>query len=106
MSRCRGRVLRFRFLANQEVDRLSDILGSVVKERGGSLQDLFAQILSYSPMLQFVLIDEKRRIFVAQRYCFLGSIDDWIEIGKPGTLQKLVKTYVKHLGRDSYYELF
>jgi len=40
-----------------------------------------------------------------QRYCFLGSVDDWIEIGKPGKLSTLVKRYVKHLGQDSYVEL-
>ena len=42
------------------------------------VQDVLAQIISYSPMLRFVLIDKERRIFVTQRYCFLGSIDDWI----------------------------
>jgi hypothetical protein len=47
-----------------------------------------------------------KREFIAQRYCYLGSIDDWIDIGSPDTLQNLVKTYVKHLGQDSYFELF
>ncbi len=35
-------------------------------------------------MLVFQLVDATRRTFQAQRYCFLGSVDDWIEIGKPG----------------------
>ncbi len=56
-------------------------------------------------MLRFVLIDEKERKFSVQRYCFLGSIDDWIDLGESGSLKNLVKTYVKHLGKDSYYEL-
>jgi hypothetical protein len=56
-------------------------------------------------MLQFLLEDEKRRTFTAQRYCFIGSIDDWIDIGH-GALTKLVKRYVKHLGQESYFELF
>ncbi|KYC40470.1 hypothetical protein WA1_26460 [Scytonema hofmannii PCC 7110] len=44
-------------------------------------------------------------LFELQRYCFLGSVDDWINIGLPDTLQNLVETYVQHLGRESYYEL-
>ena len=64
-----------------------------------------AQAVHYFPMMQFLLEDEKRRTFIAQRYCFIGSIDDWIDIGH-GPLTKLVKRYVKHLGQESYFELF
>jgi len=94
------------FVADQDVDRLSDILRCAPRSRGENVQDLLALFISYSPMLRFVLIDKERRIFVAKRYCFLGSIDDLIEISETDTLQNLVKTYVKHLGRDSYYDLF
>jgi hypothetical protein len=51
------------------------------------------------------LDDEQRRLFTAQRYCFRGSVDDWIDIGH-GPLTKLVKRYVKHLGQESYFELY
>jgi hypothetical protein len=64
-----------------------------------------AQAVHYSPMMQFLLEDTQRRRFTAQRYCFIGSIDDWIDIGH-GSLPTLVKRYVKHLGQESYYELF
>src|SRR5262245_48121386 len=64
-----------------------------------------AQAVHYFPMMQFILEDDKRRTFTAQRYCFIGSIDDWIDIGY-GPLTKLVKRYVKHLGQESYFELF
>jgi hypothetical protein len=69
------------------------------------VRGLFARSVSYSPMLQFTLEDEKRRTFTAQRYCFMGSIDDWIDIGH-GPLPTLVKWYGKHLGQESYFELF
>ncbi|MFW9261313.1 hypothetical protein [Nostoc sp. CALU 546] len=61
--------------------------------------------ISYSPMLRFVLIDREQRAFLTQRYCFLGRIDDWIEIGTLGNLQDLVENYVKHLGQESFFEL-
>jgi hypothetical protein len=64
-----------------------------------------AQAVHYFPMMQFILEDEKRRTFTAQRYCFIGSIDDWIDIGH-GSLSTLVKRYVKHLGQESYFELY
>jgi hypothetical protein len=57
-------------------------------------------------MMQFILADEERRLFLAQRYCFRGSIDDWIGIGSLDTLTNLVRTYVKHLGKESYFELW
>jgi hypothetical protein len=61
--------------------------------------------ITYSPMLQFVLSDEKQRAFVAQRYCFRGAIDDWIDLGH-GPLATVVRKYVKHLGKESYFDLF
>jgi hypothetical protein len=64
------------------------------------------QQLHYSPMLQFILVDEKQRCFWPQRYCFRGAIEDWISIGLPDTLSNVVKTYVKHLGKESYFELW
>ena len=70
-----------------------------------TVDDITAQGIHYSPMLQFLLEDEKRRTFTAQRYCFIGSIDDWIDIGH-GPLTTLVKRYVKHLGQESYFDLF
>jgi hypothetical protein len=60
--------------------------------------------IHYSPMLLFMLVDADRRTFVTQRYCFLGSVDDWIEIGRPGKLAQLVKTYAKYLDPESYVE--
>ena len=57
-------------------------------------------------MLQFVLTDKANRLFETQRYSFLGAIDDWISIGYRRTLRRLVGTYVKHLGEDSFYDLY
>lgn len=56
-------------------------------------------------MLQFVLADNEKRLFTTWRYCYLGSIDDWIPIGKTDTLSKLVAKYVRHVGEESYYDL-
>jgi len=91
--------------ANQDYSILAELRVISSGPRAIDPEKFLARILSYTPMMKFVLVDEEQRIFIAQRYCFRGSIDDWIEIGKPDLLPKLVKQYVKHLGRDSFYEL-
>ncbi len=61
---------------------------------------------TYEAQLQFVLVNQKKRVFQTRRYCYLGRIDDWIDIGDRGPLAQLAKLYIKHLGQESYYELF
>jgi hypothetical protein len=59
----------------------------------------------YQKVLRFTLIDEDRRNFAAERWCFLGAIDDWISLSNSGDLSKLVQRYGPHIGRESFYEL-
>jgi hypothetical protein len=94
------------YTADQSVDEFSHLLKGLqplIEE--SVVRELFARSAHYSPTLRFILADERRRLFSVQRYCFLGSIDDWINIGTPGTLTNLVRAYVKHLGKESYFEL-
>ncbi len=94
------------FEADQNVEALSEILkfSPITKDVGA--ENLLAQIITYSPVLHFVLIDDKKRMFIVERYCYLGSIDDWIKIGKPDKLLNQIKKYIKHLGQDLYYDLY
>lgn len=62
-------------------------------------------LLRYQPVLRFELVDEEKRLFQTRRFCFLGSIDDWIHISGMDTLENLVKRFVRYLGQDSFYEL-
>jgi len=55
--------------------------------------------------MRFILEDKKQRSFIAERFCFKGSIDDWIYIGGPDSLENLLKAYLKHLGQESFYDL-
>jgi hypothetical protein len=67
--------------------------------------DLLITRSRYSPMMRFTLTDLKERLFCLDRWCFLGSIDDWFFVSGPASLQTLIKKYVKHLGRESFYEI-
>lgn len=60
----------------------------------------------YQAVMRFTLADEEKRRFAPERFCFRGSVDDWIPIGPPGTIQQLAAKYFKHLGKDSLHELY
>jgi hypothetical protein len=61
----------------------------------------------FSPIFRFTLVDAQERLFIAERFCFRDSIDDWMHLlsGGPDSLQTLVNRYVRHLGEESFYEL-
>jgi hypothetical protein len=63
---------------------------------------------NYMKVMRFTLADEQDRTFRIQRWCFRGSIDDWIDLwmsGGEGKLPALVRTFCPHIGQESFYEL-
>lgn len=58
----------------------------------------------YTAMLRFRLVDKERRDFIAERYCFLGSIGDWVYLEGPDDLAKLAGRYIKLLGTDKFFD--
>jgi hypothetical protein len=95
------------YTADQDIETLAGLFKDMYPDPAANTQlmTLLRQGIHYSPMLQFLLEEEPRRRFTAQRYCFVGLIDDWIDIGH-GPLTTLVKRYVKHLGKESYFYLY
>ena len=86
------------YTAVQEIDALADLFKDLYPDPTANVELManLRKVVHYSPMLVFQLVDATRRTFQTQRYCFLGSVDDWIEIGKPGKLthagQKVCQT--------------
>jgi hypothetical protein len=95
----------FIYTANQDEEKLAEVYKPCHFKNETIMQQAINNCLTYSTMLKFTLLNEEKRIFTTQRFCFLGSIDDWIYIGLPNTLENLVEKYVKHLGHNSFYEL-
>jgi hypothetical protein len=94
------------YTADQDIDALVNLFQDVGSMRDeAQIRSAIRREITYSPRLHFVLSDEKQRVFVAQRYCCRGAIDDWIDLGH-GPLATLVRRYVKHLGKESYFDLF
>ncbi|WP_419832073.1 hypothetical protein [Endozoicomonas atrinae] len=56
-------------------------------------------------VLRFELVDQETREFQAQRFCFLGSMDDWISLKSDGDLNTLAHQYIPLLGTDAFYEV-
>jgi hypothetical protein len=75
------------------------------------ISDDFAKIISehviYMPLLRFTLTDNNKRIFSPERWCFRGSIDDWISLFEhdDGSLRELCEELLPHLGQESFYEI-
>ncbi len=60
----------------------------------------------FSPMMRFILTDNERRLFTAQRMCFLSGRDDWIYLQYDKPIGKLARQLVPALGTDQFFELF
>jgi hypothetical protein len=94
------------YTANQDIDTLAGLFKDLHPDPkvDPKLMKTLRGVIQYSPMMQFVLEEKEQRRFTVQRYCFRGSIDDWIDIGH-GKLAPLVRKYVQHLGSESYFDL-
>jgi len=112
LSDIKGEVITI-FESNQDIEALKDIFRDVKPDSLNShsddvsaIEDIINIAVDYGPMMRFTLENKTKRTFIAERYCFLGSVDDWIYIGEPDSLKNLVKKYIKHLDQDSFFDLF
>ena len=65
------------------------------------------QNANYMAVMRFVLADPEQRLFLAERFCFRGSVEDWIDINGPAQkLSVVLKKFIKHLGKESIFELY
>ena len=60
----------------------------------------------FTPIMRFILTDGQKRRFRAQRMCYRGSIDDWIDIEFDETIAKMAPRLIPKLGTDRFFELF
>ncbi|MCK4667159.1 hypothetical protein KAU33_10435 [Candidatus Dependentiae bacterium] len=69
------------------------------------LINILDKFATYTPMLRFTLENEKKREFIVERFCFLGSIDDWIFLSSSSSLEEILNDYCPHLGKELFYNL-
>ena len=91
---------------DQDVDALRSLVSPFVEFGGIKFDNFIDKTVSFTPVMRFVLSDKEERIFYTERFCFRGSIDNWIYLGTSGgTLLSQLMQYIKHLGQESFYEL-
>jgi hypothetical protein len=93
-----------------DMDTWNDIFGAfsplppeILRRR---IQKQLDKMARFSPILRFILIDPEERKFRSERWSYMGDIDDWIDIGESGKLEKLARQLIPKLGTDDFFELF
>jgi hypothetical protein len=93
-----------------DVDILSDLIGNItpltqeaVQKR---IQELVDKIARFEPVIRFILADPDERKFNAERWRFFGDVDDWIDTGEVGKIEKLARKLVPKLGTENFFDLF
>ena len=94
------------FESTDNVGALSGLFGGFPSRDRSKQEALRERFASYQAVMRFILVDPGQRLFAPERYCFRGSVDDWISIGPPEPIERLATQFLKHLGRDSMFELF
>ncbi len=94
----------------QDIERLDSRLGSWMAPwmNAGKAKEWLVRTAHYQAVMRFILEDQEKRLFSAERWCFRGSVDGWMNImSEPSAkLPALVKKFIKHLGQESFYELY
>jgi hypothetical protein len=73
-----------------------------IKKRLEKEHNIYTQ---YTPVVRFTLRDKEKRLFGAERMCYLGSVDDWIDVAYGKTVEELADAVIPALGTDEFYEL-
>ena len=94
---------------------LTEILANLVDDLGiGMLQrnDIAQRMQEeehiygqFTPIMRFILTDSEKRHFKAQRMCYLGSVDDWLDIEFDEPIAELAPRLIPILGTDEFFEL-
>lgn len=85
---------------------MSKELRRLYGNRAEMVEAAMAAARHYQEIMKFELIDEKKRLFEASRWYFGGSTDGWFSLAWMKPLADLAKKYLRHIGQESFYELF
>lgn len=90
--------------AEELIEELQGTLqGSLAAAKADDLAEVLDQRAKFSPVMRFILVDEERRTFHAERWCYSGSIDDWIHLAE-GTIFRLAGVLVPRLGTEAFFD--
>jgi len=89
------------------IEKIAPHLGLVVipEEIIRRMEEENEKHAQYTPVMKFVVDDEERRLFHAERMCYLGGIDDWIVIESGRSIEYLAEKLIPTLGTDEFFML-
>jgi hypothetical protein len=90
------------------MDSLQIILGQAglkINEVEDQLQEELDRYTQFTPVMRFILDDQKTREYRVERWRYSGSVDDWIYAGHSGRIDRMAKKLIPKLGTDEFYEL-
>ena len=94
--------------SGEQVDSLIRVLAGPLafgSPRIQAAREEMIQRSDYQKMLRFQLVDDAERLYVVHRWCFRGSVDDWIWLDGPDDLSSLAKRFTPLLGSESFFDL-
>lgn len=109
---CKNRTLTI-YESNTDSEELKGIFGGFMDNhpllRGVTADHAMSALTKmtdqhYTAVLRFTLKDKEGRRFTAERFCFRGSVDDWIYLSGPGPFRDIVKEYTGILGKDEFFQ--
>lgn len=98
------------YLPNTDASAVGTLLNSIglshLPHFVQAAKDVMLQTSHFTKTMRFQLVNAKERLFDVERWCYRGSIDDWIFLDGPEPLEGLVARYAPKLGTDDFFELF
>ena len=88
-----------------DIESLNAIFG-IFGPLGPRAVETMERSAQYTPIMRFILDDPEKRDYHAERWCFRGSIDDWIYAGQSGKIETLARKLIPTLGTDNFFELY
>jgi hypothetical protein len=85
---------------------LLERLGGVFSRRAQEAREAIDQDARSSPVMRLILVDENKRTFRAERWCYSGSINGWVDINVAGRLRRLARMLIPKLGTHAFFDLY
>lgn len=100
-----GDKIRIYVVEQAEFDSLSGIFEKY-SHGLAKMEQLTGSLKHFNEKMRISVVEGKNyRGFQVERFCYRGSVDDWIQVGSGEILEPLAKTYLVHLGKESYFDL-
>lgn len=96
------------YLLDRNPDDVARLMGLMFGDAGRRVAELDNWTVThghYHKMMRFTLVDDDKRLFSVDRWCFRGPIDDWISLFvPPAPLSVQCEKYLPHLGEEGFFE--